>query len=71
MQKIQSFEFVSVNHTRKTVTLVLTHIYNPQCKGCRENLVEAKQIAKDYGYTFILKEPKEDLPFLRSDFNER
>jgi hypothetical protein len=60
MERQTSWNFFAINHEDKTVTLTLSHIYNPQCKGCRADLTSAKAVAKEYGYRFVLKEPKQD-----------
>ena len=52
---------LAIDHKRKVATLSLTHIYNPQCEGCRNDLTEAKAISKKLGYSFVLDEPKRDL----------
>ena len=56
----KSYNFFVSDHETKTVTLTLSHLYNPECKGCRDDLELAKKIAKQLGYQFILKEPKKD-----------
>ncbi len=57
---VQTYNFVVLNHTRKLVILNLQHVFNPQCKGCREDLAEAKECAKQLGYQFRLNEPLRD-----------